>query len=75
MTKHSHSYNGGAERLAIGEAAAILGVSINTLRRWESNGVITSVRTPGGQRRFDRADVEALAAGARPGNDDREVAS
>lgn len=46
--------------LPIGEAARILGVHVETLRRWESAGHIESVRTPGGQRRFRRADVETL---------------
>jgi putative resolvase len=40
--------------LTIGEAAKELGVSITTLRRWESQGrLIASERTKGGQRRYD----------------------
>lgn len=48
--------------LPIGEAARILGVHVETLRRWEAAGHIESVRTLGGQRRFRRADVETLLA-------------
>lgn len=48
------------ELLPIGEAARILGVAVETVRRWDKAGKIASVRTLGGQRRFRRADVEAL---------------
>jgi excisionase family DNA binding protein len=49
-----------SEYLAVGEAAALVGVSVDTLRRWERAGQIKAVRTPTGQRRFKRSDVEAL---------------
>jgi excisionase family DNA binding protein len=39
--------------LSIGEAAAVKGVSVDTLRRWEKEGKIQSVRTEGGHRRYD----------------------
>jgi len=39
--------------LSIGEAAAVKGVSIDTLRRWEKEGKVQSVRTNGGHRRYD----------------------
>jgi putative resolvase len=37
----------------ISEAAEFLGVSTDTLRRWEENGQIISERTKGGHRRYD----------------------
>lgn len=37
----------------ISKAAERLGVSIPTLRRWEADGSITAIRTPGGQRMLD----------------------
>lgn len=46
--------------LSIGQAAAIAGMSVDTLRRYESEGRIEARRTPGNQRRFRRGDVEAL---------------
>lgn len=49
-----------AKPLAIGEAARRIGVSVDTLRRWDKDGKITSFRTPGKQRRFDPIAVEAL---------------
>lgn len=42
-------------------AAALLGVSPNTLRSWESRfGFPTPRRTEGGHRQFDLAEIEAL---------------
>lgn len=48
------------ELLPISKAAALLGVSVDTVRRWERAGHIESTRTVGGQRRFRRGDVERL---------------
>lgn len=39
--------------VSIGKASEILGVSIQTLRRWESEGKITSERTLKNHRRYD----------------------
>ena len=46
--------------LRLGDAAAELGVSLNTLRRWSDAGKLTCYRSPGGHRRYRRADVEQL---------------
>jgi excisionase family DNA binding protein len=46
--------------MAIGEVAKCFGVTVGTVRNWELKGHLTSIRTPGGQRRFRRSDVEAL---------------
>ena len=46
--------------LRLGEAAAELGVSLNTLRRWSDSGKLTCYRSPGGHRRYRRGDIEAL---------------
>ncbi|MDE5083442.1 MAG: IS607 family transposase [Trichodesmium sp. St18_bin1] len=43
--------------LSIQEAADLLGVSSNTLRRWEAQGKITSERTVGGHRRYQVSDL------------------
>jgi putative resolvase len=37
----------------ISEAAEFIGVSVDTLRRWEENGQIEAERTKGGHRRYD----------------------
>ena len=39
--------------ISIGEAAKLLGVSISTLRRWESDGKVIAARTVSGHRRYD----------------------
>lgn len=40
--------------LTIGDAAARLGIATSTLRFYEDRGLIASVRTSGGQRRYGR---------------------
>ncbi len=49
-----------AEFLSIGKAAELLGVSIQTIRRWDRNGKISSIRSPGGHRYFRKHDLEKL---------------
>jgi excisionase family DNA binding protein len=44
--------------LSISEAARVLGVSLSTVRRWSDAGVLPSYRTPGGQRRYNRDQLE-----------------
>ena len=43
--------------LSIKEASEFLGVSIDTLRRWERNGKITSIRTEVGHRRYEKKEL------------------
>lgn len=43
-------------------AAEFLGVHPTTLRRWADAGEIPVALTPGGHRRFTRADIEAFVA-------------
>ncbi|GAB2519821.1 helix-turn-helix domain-containing protein [Paramicrobacterium agarici] len=53
----------GDERIGVSEAARIAYLSVDTIRRYADSGKLPSVRTPGNQRRFRRADVEALLNG------------
>jgi molybdopterin-binding protein len=46
--------------LRVGQAAEILGVSVETLRRWETEGRLTMARSSGGQRLVALADVTHL---------------
>jgi molybdopterin-binding protein len=46
----------------IGRAAEILGVSIETLRRWEADGRLRTTRTAGGQRVVDLDEVRRVRA-------------
>jgi predicted site-specific integrase-resolvase len=47
-------------KVGIGRAAAELGVSRDTLRRWEAAGKIHVERTPSGHRRYDLAQLWGL---------------
>jgi excisionase family DNA binding protein len=42
------------------EAARYLGVSLATIRRWTDAGHISCYRTPGGQRRFSRSQLDTF---------------
>lgn len=42
------------------QAAERLGTSVDSLRRWEKQGILQSERTPGGQRRYREEDISAL---------------
>ena len=43
--------------IGVKEAAELLGVSTKTIRRWEADGKICSVRTEGGHRRFNVSEL------------------
>jgi excisionase family DNA binding protein len=42
------------------QAALYLGVSLATIRRWTDAGHIACYRTPGGQRRFSRVQLDSF---------------
>ena len=48
--------------LRVADAARLLGVSLNTLRRWTDAGRLACYRSPGGHRRYRTEDVESLLA-------------
>jgi len=48
--------------LSLRQAAALVGVHPSTLRRWSNEGLLTSYRTPGGHRRFQRKALQVLIA-------------
>ena len=51
--------NGPDDLIRVGEAAAMLGVTAETVRNWTTAGKLPALRTPGGQRLYRRGDVEA----------------
>jgi molybdopterin-binding protein len=53
------------DRLRLGQAADVLGVSPDTVRRWIEEGQLPARRTAGGQRTVRRADVARLLAQRR----------
>jgi excisionase family DNA binding protein len=56
--------------LSTSQAARELGVSLGTIRRWSDLGYLHAYRTPGGQRRFSREQIDdfvrSLEEGRRP---------
>ena len=51
--------------LTLGEAAKAVGVSVDTLRRWDRAGKLATVRDERNRRRVPAAEVERLAARPR----------
>ena len=43
--------------LRIGQAAEILGVSVDTIRRWAADGTLKTTRTGGGQRQVSATEL------------------
>jgi molybdopterin-binding protein len=58
-------YTGPMEGYRIGRAAEAIGVRVETLRRWERDGKLTTIRTTGGQRLVPAAEVARLLAERR----------
>jgi molybdopterin-binding protein len=46
--------------LSLGEAARALGLSVDTLRRWDRDGKIETVRDEGNRRRVPLSEIERL---------------
>lgn len=51
--------------LKVGEAAAYVGVSAASLRKWANDGRLPAYRTPGGQRRFAVEDLDEFVRSMR----------
>jgi excisionase family DNA binding protein len=47
------------------QAARYVGVSLATIRRWADAGHLSCYRTPGGQRRFSRQQLDEFVASLR----------
>ena len=62
-----------SNQVRIGEAAEMLGVSVESLRRWERDGRLTVVRTSGGQRLVPLDEVRRLLAERRRETSDRPI--
>lgn len=52
-----------ADYILPGEAADLLGVTRDTIRRYVDQGLLEGIKTPGGQRRIDRDSVKAAIKG------------
>src|SRR5262245_12270439 len=60
-------------QVRIGEAAAMLGVSVESLRRWERDGRLRIVRTSSGQRLVPLVEVRRLLDDRRRAGPDRPI--
>lgn len=50
------------EDVSLGDAARAIGVSVDTLRRWDASGKLRTTRDARNRRRVPRAEVERLAS-------------
>ena len=60
-------------RIRVGQAAEMLGVSIETLRRWEADGRLRMERSEGGQRLIEIDEVARLLDERRKASTDRPI--
>jgi molybdopterin-binding protein len=61
------------DAVRIGQAAELLGVTVDTLRRWEADGRLAMDRSAGGQRLVALADVSRLLEERRRTVPDRPI--
>ena len=59
--------------MRIGEAAEMLGVSVETLRRWAAADRVATTRSSGGQRLVSLQEVSRLLAQQRQAQADRPI--
>src|SRR5215213_9650022 len=59
--------------LRVGQAAEMLGVTVETLRRWAAEGRLAVVRSEGGQRLVPVSEVTRLLAERRRSEADRPI--
>jgi molybdopterin-binding protein len=57
----------------IGEAAEMLGVSVDSVRRWQRDGKIKAGRSAGGQRTVPLTEVQRLLSERRRTTSDRPI--
>jgi molybdopterin-binding protein len=61
------------DHVRIGRAAEMLGVTVDTLRRWAEDGRLAVVRSDGGQRLVPIEEVTRLIAARRQASTDRPI--
>jgi excisionase family DNA binding protein len=60
-------YRDDSEWLTLGQAARFLGVAQSTIRKWSDQGRVPAFYTPGGHRRYRRADLASFVDKSGPG--------
>jgi molybdopterin-binding protein len=71
MSEHEPEPAGG--RVRVGQAAEMLGVTVETVRRWETEGRLRLERSGGGQRLVPIAEVTRLLAERRRAGAERAI--
>jgi molybdopterin-binding protein len=61
------------DQVRIGRAAEMLGVTVDTVRRWAESGRLKVTRSAGGQRLVSMAEVTRLIAERRQATTDRPI--
>ncbi len=69
----AQSNEGAPTRLRVGQAAEMLQVSVETLRRWETEGRLRMERSEGGQRLIEVGEVARLLDERRNTATDRPI--
>ena len=64
-SSHVQLYDGSMPHYRIGQAAELLGVSPDTVRRWADSGRLKYSRTAGGRRLLDGAELAKFASTLR----------
>jgi molybdopterin-binding protein len=54
-----------ADTLSMGDAAKALGISVDTLRRWDRDGKIATLRDERNRRRIARAEIDRVSTAPR----------
>src|SRR2546423_2300956 len=65
--EHGQARGGETEWLTLGQAARFIGVAQSTIRKWSDQGRVPAFYTPGGHRRYRRADLETFLDPPGPG--------
>ena|SRR5258706_1316818 len=60
-------------RIRVGQAAEMLGVTVETIRRWEGEGRLRMSRSEGGQRLIEIEEVSRLLDERRKASTDRPI--
>src|SRR6266545_4203299 len=64
--------SGESDWLTLGQAAKFLGVAQSTIRKWSDVGRVPAFYTPGGHRRYRRADLDLFLERSGPNARGRE---
>ena len=63
MARNNNKNNGSNGMLTTRQLAGLLNVHINTVRRWDEQGVLKAYRLgPRGDRRYNREDIDVFLA-------------